>query len=127
MNNKFVRLFKRYGWTVEQLDDNSFIAYNTTFFVPFSCIPFMGNKDEYISTVSYLLCDKDDFIKEWRKYNAMIGRTIDIGTYAFKSHFEGGKFYQFGALANHDHSAFEVEQWLERTSRNTERKELNNG
>lgn len=112
--NRFVRLFKRYGWAVEQLEDNSFIAYNTSFFVPFSCIPFMGNKDEFISTVSYLICDKDEFIKEWRKYNAMIGRIIDIGTYAFKDYFEGNsKFYQFGALANHDHSVFEVEQWLE--------------
>lgn len=117
MDNRFVRLFKQYGWTVEQLGDNSFIAYNDVSFVPFSCIPSRGNKDEYISTVSYLLCDKDDFVKEWKNHNDMIGRTIDIGTYAFQTIFGNCKFYQFGGLCNHDHSAFEVENWLERIAR----------
>ena len=125
--NKFVAMFKRYGWTVEQLGDNSFIAYNTDFFVPFSCIPCGRTQNEYISAVSYLRCDKDPFIAAWKKWNKNCFRhEIDIGTYAFKMYFEGNnEFIQFGALANHDHSGFEVEQWLEKL--NKRKKELNNG
>lgn len=127
--NRFVDLFKRYGWTVEQLGSNSFIAYNTTFFVPFSCVPCGRIQNEYVSAVSYLLCDKDPFIEVWKNYNRHISlHGVDIGTYAFSDYFNrNSKFIQFGALANHDHSAYEVEQWLECIDKNTTRKELNNG
>ena len=123
--NRFAALFKRYGWIVEQLGDNSFIAYNTTFFVPFSCRPCGRIQNEYISAVSYLLCDKDPFIEAWKNYNRHISlHGVDIGTYAFNDYFNGNhKFMQFGALANHDHSAYEVEQWLERIAQNTRKKD----
>lgn len=114
--NKFVELFKSYGWTVEQLGDNSFIAYNDFFFVPFSCIPCGQIQDEYVSAVSYLLCDKDLFIEAWKNYNKNVSRYgVDIGTYAFSDFFGGNsKFYQYGGLGNHDHCIYEVERWLER-------------
>jgi hypothetical protein len=132
--NKFTELFKSYGWAVEQLGDNSFIAYNDVFFVPFSCVPCGRIQNEYISAVSYLLCDKDSFIEAWKNYNRRCSRYgVDIGTYAFSDFIgDSNKLYQYGALGNHDHSTYEVELWLERIRasvklRESRKKESNNG
>lgn len=134
MDNRFVKLFKQYGWTVEQLGDNSFIAYEAVFFVPFSCVPCGRIQDEYISAVSYFVRDKDSFIEAWKNYNRNISLYgVDIGTYAFSDFFGGNsKFHQYGALGNSDHSYYEVELWLKRihTSvklRESRKKESNNG
>lgn len=130
--NKFVDLFKQYGWTVEQLGDNSFIAYENVFFVAFSCVPCGSLQNELISAVSYFIRDKDSFIEAWKYYNnhcSMFG--VDIGTYAFNDFFTGNsKFVQHGALGNHDHSYYEVELWLKHihtSAKLRERKKSNNG
>lgn len=114
--NKFTELFKLYGWTVEQLGCNSFIAYNDVFFVPFSCVPSGRIENQCISAVSYLLYNKDPFIEAWRNYNRHISlHGVDIGTYAFNDFFGGdSKFHQYGALGSRNHSIYEIEHWLKR-------------
>ena len=105
-HNDFTRLFQRYGWTVEQLDDNSFVAYNGTYFVPFS-IDHKG----CASAVSYLLCDKEKFVQEWKNSKYL----SPIGYYAFNMWMNGyKKFIHYGGICNHDHSTYEIESWLHR-------------
>lgn len=108
--NAFTALFQRYGWNVEQLGDNSYIADNGTFFVPFS-LDHMG----YASAVSYLFDDKESFIKEWKRYNAAMRIPSPIGYYAWHLYANGNRqFYHFGNVGNHDHNTREIENWLER-------------
>ena len=110
-HNAFTRLFKRYGFAIEQLGDNSYIAYNGAFFVPFS-LDDMG----YASAVSYFADDKEKFIEAWKKYNETRCIPSPIGYYAWHLYANGNKkFIHWGGCGNHDHSTWEVENWLEHT------------
>lgn len=109
-HNAFTRLFERYGWTVEQLGENSYIAHNKNFFIPFS-LDHMG----YASAVSYFADDKGKFIEAWKKYNATRRFPSPIGYYAWHLYSNGDRrFIRWGGVGNHDHSTWEVENWLER-------------
>lgn len=120
--NRFTDLFMQYGWTVVELGENSYIAYNDTYFVPFSCVPQVRDTNVYASAVSYLICDKEAFIEAWKNYNIKNEKRqmteYPIGFYAFSNWMNrngyGDKFTHFGGVANHDHSAFEIECWLKR-------------
>ena len=106
---QYIDLFRRYGWTVDILGHNDFIAYNDTFFVAFSVC------GRFVSAVSYLLCDKDEFVKAWK--NKTTNTYQSIGSFAFHDYMLGRaqcKFYQHGAIANHDHDMFEIAQWLKK-------------
>lgn len=110
-HNDFIRLFERYGWTVEQLDDNSYIASNDTFFVPFSLCYYTN----YAAAVSYLVEDKEAFIQEWKRKNERNRFGEDIGYYAFSNFMNHcDKFTHCGNIGNHDHSTWEIESWLKR-------------
>lgn len=116
--NSYVLLFRHYGWEVETLGDNSFIASNGTFFVPFSLDP-LG----YVSAVSFLCCDKEDFIKVWQSYNEGSRHPTPIGYYAFSLVMNGNKkFMRFGGICNHDHDTFEIENWLSRLAERSKAK-----
>ena len=101
----YIDLFRRHGWVVDILGHNDFIAYNDVYFVAFSVY------NRYASAVSYLLCDKEEFIKEWKSKSSYQA----IGSFAFHDYMLGraqSKFNQFGGIANHDHDTFEIERWL---------------
>lgn len=111
----YIDMFRRYGWVVDILGHNDFIAHNDTYFVPFSVA------GRYVSAVSYLLCDKEEFVASWKK----LASYQPIGSYAFHDFMLGAgqrKFHQFGALGNHDHDAIEISRWLDRIRKNKEEK-----
>lgn len=112
--NHFTELFKHHNWTVEEVGENSYIAYNNVFMVVFS--PNGSTQDPTASAVSYCVNDKDAIIQAWKKYNKnMCSRfPIDIGTFAFKDYFHDREFVHVGAIANHDHMPWEIESWLKR-------------
>lgn len=117
-SNNFVKLFGRYGWIVEEYGENNFIAYNDTYFVPFSCVPFEYDNADTICCVSYLLCDKEKFVDLWEKYNHKEGihTKCKMGHFAFMMYSENNieieRLCHFGGLANDDHDMSEVDQWL---------------
>ena len=103
----YIDLFRRYGFVVDILGHNDFIAYNDTFFVAFSVF------GRYVSAVSYALCDKDEFINTWKAKSSY----QSIGSFAFNDYMLGPaqrKFYQCGYLANHDHDMLEIKSWLKK-------------
>ena len=117
--NKFIKLFEKYNWIIEEYGNNNFIAYNDIYFVPFSCVPFVYEDATIISCVSYSISDKENFINQWRKYNKDVENTnfeCKIGDFAFKMYSENSKHIKkllhIGNLANRDHSISEVENWL---------------
>ena len=113
--NRFVELFKRHNWKVEELGENSFVAYNDRYFIPFSCVPCGDTRDMFASAVSYFIEDKEKFISSWREYNKIMRIPVGIGHYAFSNWFIekiGRRFFHVGGIANHDHSTWEIEQWL---------------
>ena len=113
--NHFTELFKRYKWTVEEVGENSYIAYNNVFMVAFS--PNSSTADPTASAVSYHVMDKDAVTQAWKNYNrdSCSRLPIDIGTFAFKDYMNGcKKFFHIGAVANHDHMPWEIENWLKR-------------
>lgn len=118
--NKFVQLFEKHNWIVENHGDNNFIAYNDTYFVPFSCVPFAYEDAATISCVSYCVSDKENFIDQWRRYNQDVENThfeCKIGDFAFKMYSKNSKHIKklshIGCLANCGHSISEVEHWLD--------------
>lgn len=107
-HNSFTRLFEEYGWEVEELSDNSYVASNETFFVPFS-LNYMG----YASAVSYIADDKEKFIEKWERRNTPY--LSPIGFFAWQLYANGNKeFFHVGKVCNHDHSTCEIENWLKR-------------
>lgn len=105
----YINMFRRYGWTVDILGHNDFVAYNDVYFVPFSM-----SGDRFVYAVSYLLCDKDEFVSAWKRSTAY----CPIGVFAYHDYtlgnLRGNKFQQFGALGNHDHDMFEIASWLKK-------------
>lgn len=101
----YIDMFRRYGWVVDILGHNDFVAYNDAYFIPFSVV------GRFVSAVSYLLCDKEEFISAWKKCPSY----QPIGSYAFHDYMLGRaqcKFYQFGVIGNHDHDTIEIGNWL---------------
>lgn len=114
MANQFVELFKRYGWVVETLGENSFIASNDSIFVPFSCY------DEHVSAASFLLCYKNEFIETWKKIYALNPIGNDIGGFVFKGYFahehRTSVFMQGGGIftiSSPNYTRYEIERCLE--------------
>lgn len=115
--NRFTQLFKKYNWEVEELGENSYIAHNSDYCVPFSCVPstevLYPCSDKYIKAVSYLEIDKDTVITAWRNhiekcnYEA-IGYYVIDDFYTTKS-----KFRNISTLTFDLYSDFQLEQWLE--------------
>ena len=106
----YIDLFRRYGFVVDILGHNDFIAHNDTYFIPFS------STGRYISAVSYLLCDKEKFITSWKKLSSY----QPIGSYAFHDYMLGrsqSRFNQFGGIANHNHDKIEIVRWLDKINK----------
>ena len=102
----YIDMFRRYGFVVDILGHNDFIAHNDTYFIPFSVV------GKFVSAVSYLLYDKEEFISSWKK----LASYQPIGSYAFHDYILGRtqcKFHQFGGIGNHDHDMIEIGSWLE--------------
>lgn len=113
--NRFTKLFKKYNWEVEELGDNSYIAYNDIYFVPFSCVAstevLYPCQDKYINAVCYLEIDKDEFVNTWKK---MIenGYQNAIGNYAVHDFFSNKSEY-VGITEFVNYIDFELDLWLE--------------
>lgn len=109
----YINLFRRYGFVVDIMGHNDFVAHNDKYFIPFSVA------GRYISAVSYLLPEKKEFIESWNKCSSY----QPIGSYAFHDFMLSkaqSKFHHFGDIANHDHDEIEVMQWLEKIKKNQE-------
>lgn len=111
---EFKELFERYGYTVEQVGENSFVAKNENFFVAYSVYNFGG---PVAAMCSFYLCDLEAFLQQWKHINA--GRRIpqEIGSFAFSGMMNRLHDFHPCGLCNHDHMPFEVEWWLQRHSK----------
>lgn len=110
MFEKFESLFKKYGYMVETVGNNSYIAKNDTFFVAFSVYDSWGTSVAAMG--SYLLCDLDEFVAQWKER----ANDYTIGQFAFSVRMNCGHGFQHQGLWNHDHMLHEVEYWLQRNS-----------
>lgn len=120
--NRFTKLFKKYNWEVEELGENSYIAYNNAYFVPFSCVPstevLHPCSDKYINGISYLEIDKDVIIASWRNHIESCNYEA-IGYYVINDFFNlNSKFMNIATLTFNQYSDFELEQWLEYIHKN---------
>lgn len=104
----FKKLFEQYGFIVEKYgDENSFIATNGRISIPyteFSCgsMPLMAGVS--------LLATPDE-IKEQYLGEKYIGHRV------FNDYMNNIlPFKQIGGICNHDHSTYEVENWLKRAN-----------
>ena len=115
MNNQFTRLFKIYGWNVEELDENSFIASNDSYFVPFSYVSWADDQNVCIAAVSYHISVKDALIDAWRNYNQGCQIPAPIGYFAYINYVNNPrpnqKFIPAG-IADHEFDIYEIEHWL---------------
>lgn len=108
----FVKLFEEYGFTVELFGPNSYIADNGTFCVPFTVHTYNTKYGEYsdIAAVSFLSDDKEAIKDYYRRNDKQY-----IGYEVFSDYMNDRlKFVHVGRICNHDHVAFEVEDWLKR-------------
>lgn len=71
MNNKFVALFQEFGYTVEQVGEDSFIADNGVFCIPYTEYDNSGKPEMYAITIDS--CHKEE-LKERFKDEKYIGR-----------------------------------------------------
>ena len=70
MNNKFVALFQKFGYTVEQIGSDSFIADNGVFCVPYTEYDRDGSPEMWAITIDS--CHKEE-LKEFFKDEEQIG------------------------------------------------------
>ena len=89
MNHKFAELFQEFGYTVEQVGEESFLADNGVFCVPYT--EYHRNGIPKISAVTFDSCHKEElkalFTNEkqigyavWREY---INARLEFPTYGF--------------------------------------------
>lgn len=71
MNNKFVALFQEFGYTVEQVGEDSFIADNGIFCIPYIEHDLNGRPEIYAITIDS--CHKEE-LKEIFKGEEHIGK-----------------------------------------------------
>lgn len=84
--NSLTSLFKRYGWSIEEVGEKSYVAFNDTFAVVFSYnAPFIMLTTR---AVIYHVKDKDAVIQAWKNYNDNNSTQVNIGDYAFTNNFE---------------------------------------
>lgn len=116
--NRFTQLFKKYNWEVEELGDNSYIAYNDIYFVPFSCVAstevLRPCHDKYINGACYLEIDKDEFVNAWKRL-VENGYHEAIGYHAINDFYSAiPKFISIADFAFTNYNDFQIETWLER-------------
>ena len=108
----FVKLFESNGFTVELFGDNSYIADNGPFCIPFT-VHTMTTKYGHISdvtAVSFLSEDKETIKNHYKSRNKQY-----IGCEVFSDWMNNIlKFTIIGGLCNHNYSFFEIQNWLER-------------
>lgn len=112
----FKDLFERYGFKVESFGPESYIADNGTFCVPFTEHTVHTKYGVYsdISAVSFLSEDKNAIIEHYRSKDVKY-----IGCEVFSDYMNDKiKFIHVGRICNHDHTVFEVEDWLEKLYKN---------
>lgn len=105
MKTKFKNLFEKYGYAVEQVSEDSFIADNGTFCIPYT--EYHRNGIPKISAVTFDSCHKAE-LKARFKDEKQIG-------YAVWCEYVNSrlKFPTYGFVAtNHDCMLFEVEHSL---------------
>jgi len=123
--NNFQKLFIIYGYKVEQLTERSYIADNGLYCVAFTETPRPNGIDSLMCGVSFLSEDKE-LIKKSYPVTDKHGFPSEIGYEVWSDYMNDmlsrkGLFW-FGGIANHDYSAFEVEDWLKRTNGDTVRR-----
>lgn len=104
----FKELFERYGFTIETFGA-SYIADNGVFCVPFT--EFKAYGTYFMAGVSFLSIDKE-ILKT--KYNCVADK---VGFEVYNDMVRNNKTKEIthvGSICNHDHSLFEVENWLRR-------------
>lgn len=120
--DSFEALFKRYGMSVSQIGNNSFVAENETWAVFYS--PFKCGSDWLASAVSYLIEDKNEIITAWEKSNfTTVYHPTGIGFYCFSDQMSSHpKHLHMGGICNHDVAPWEAEYFLEKVIKKEKRK-----
>lgn len=111
MNNKFVELFQEFGYTVEQVGEDSFIADNGVFCVPYTEYDRYGSPEMYAITIDS--CHKEE-LKERFKDEEQIGRAAWCRGVPFKVYTN--------YIYNHDCMFYEVRDSLESMSKYVSKK-----
>ena len=112
MYNEIIDLFERYGFTVDQVGERSYVAKHTGtgYAVVFS--PYITHGRCEATAVTYLMDDIEDVIREYKQFSDHSWDTIGAMAYNPRSNSVMKTARYPGGLYNHDYNSWEIERWL---------------